>query len=124
MQYMLLIYGDRSAFGEMTDDEQNAGLKEWSDYSSWLGEKGWMRAGDALQDVDQATSVRVNGEERLVTDGPFAETKETLGGYYLLEVANVDEAIEAAAQCPGARYGTIELRPIMEFPAEMSAPSA
>ena len=69
--------------------------------------------------------VRVHGEERLVTDGPFAETKETLGGYYLLEVANVDEAIETAGQCPGARYGTIELRPIMEYPAEMpSAPSA
>ena len=118
MQYMLLIYGDMSAFPELTDDEQRANEKAWTDYTAWLREQGWMKAGDALQDVDQATSVRVQGGERLVTDGPFAETKETLGGYYLLEVANVDEAIEAAGRCPGARYGTIELRPVMDYPAE------
>ena len=74
-----------------------------------------MRAGDALQPVDQATSVRVQGGERIVTDGPFAETKETLGGYYLIDVDNLDDAIEAAAECPGAQYGTIELRPVMVF---------
>ena len=119
MQYLLLIYGDMSAFPEMTEDEQNANWKEWLDYSAWLGEKGWMKAGDALQDVDQATSVRVQGGDRLVTDGPFAETKETLGGYYLIDVENLDDAIEAAAHCPGARYGTIEVRPIMPMPAEM-----
>ncbi|MGZ8600953.1 MAG: YciI family protein [Actinomycetota bacterium] len=75
-----------------------------------------MKAGDALVDVDQATSVRVRDGERLVTDGPFAETKEALGGYYLLEVDNLDDAIEAAAACPGARNGTIELRPVAELP--------
>jgi hypothetical protein len=116
MQYLLLIYGDMSTFPEMTEDEQSANWKEWTDYSDWLTEKGWMKGGDALKDVDQATSVRVRGEERLVTDGPFAETKETLGGYYLLDVENLDDAIEAAGRCPGARYGTIELRPVVEMP--------
>jgi hypothetical protein len=115
MQYLLLIYGDSSAAADMTDEEQSANMKAWFDYSSWLAEKGWMQGGDALQDVDQATSVRVKGGERLVTDGPFAETKETLGGYYLIDVENLDDAIEAAARCPGAHRGTIEVRPIQEF---------
>ncbi len=116
MQYMLLIYGAMSAYPEMNEAEQAADMKRWYDYSGWLAEKGWMKAGDALVDVDQATSVRVRDGERLVTDGPFAETKETLGGYYLLEVDNLDDAIEAAAACPGARNGTIELRPVAELP--------
>ena len=119
MQYMLLIYGDMSGFSEMTEEEQSANTKDWYDYTSWLGEKGWMAAGDALEDIDKATSVRVQNGERVVTDGPFAETKETLGGYYLLNVANLDEAIEAAERCPGARTGTIELRPVAELPPEM-----
>ncbi|MGZ8579910.1 MAG: YciI family protein [Actinomycetota bacterium] len=116
MQYMLLIYGDMSAYPEMNEADQAADMKRWYDYSGWLAEKGWMKAGDALVDVDQATSVRVRDGERLVTDGPFAETKEALGGYYLLEVDNLDDAIEAAAACPGARNGTIELRPVAELP--------
>lgn len=116
MQYMLLIYGDMDPGTEMNEAEQAAEMKRWYDYSDWLGKKGWMRAGDALQPVEQATSVRVQGGERIVTDGPFAETKETLGGYYLLEVDNLDDAIEAAAECPGATGGTIELRPVMELP--------
>ena len=76
-----------------------------------------MKAGDALADVEHATSVRLTEGERLVTDGPFAETKETLGGYYLIDVEHLDDAIEAAARCPGARYGTVEVRPMMEMPA-------
>jgi hypothetical protein len=74
-------------------------------------------AGDALQVTSTATTVRAPDGKPVVTDGPFAETKEQLGGYYLLEVANLDEAIEAAARCPGASFGTIELRPVQDFPA-------
>ena len=85
----------------MNEAEQAAEMKRWYEYTDWLVEKGWMQAGDALADIEQATSVRVRDGERIVTDGPFAETKETLGGYYLLEVDNLDDAIEAAAQCPG-----------------------
>ena len=87
MRYMLLIYSDRRPFFEMTEEERAANMQEWSDYSTWLAERGWMQAGDALADVEHATSVRLADGERIVTDGPFAETKETLGGYYLIDVS-------------------------------------
>jgi hypothetical protein len=79
-----------------------------------------MRAGDALQPTAQATSVTTRSGDRVVTDGPFAETKEQLGGYYLIDVDNLDDAIEAAGRCPGAAYGTIEVRPIADLPARES----
>ena len=118
MQYMLLIYGDMEGFPEMSEEQQAAEMKRWYDYSEWLSAKGWMRAGDALQGVEHATSVRLRDGERIVTDGPFAETKETLGGYYLIDTENLDDAIEAASECPGAIYGTIEVRPVLDLPAE------
>ena len=110
-RYMLLIYTDTD-MGE----EEGADMQQWHDYTDWLGQRGWSEGGDGLQDVDEATTVRVRDGERLVTDGPFAETKEALGGYYLLDVDNLDDAIEAAGVCPAAPYGTIELRPVMELP--------
>jgi hypothetical protein len=115
LRYLLLIYGDESTRPDMTPDEASAAMKPWIDYSNWLAEKGWMKGGDALQDTEHATSVRVHEDERVVTDGPFAETKEQLGGYYLIDVDNLDDAIEAAARCPGAQFGTLEVRPIMEL---------
>jgi hypothetical protein len=117
MRYMLLIYGDQAPSLELTDEERAANMQEWTAYSEWLAERAWMRAGDALADVEHATSVRLADGERIVTDGPFAETRETLGGYYLIEVEHLDDAIEAAARCPGARYGTVEVRPLVEMPA-------
>ena len=121
MKYMLLIYNDEKTAAEqqrtMPEEEQQKYMQAWFDYTDWLGQKGWMLAGDALLPTSESTSVRVQGSERVVTDGPFAETKEQLGGYYLLEVDNLDDAIEAAAQCPASTYGTIELRPLMEFDA-------
>jgi len=120
MQYLLLIYGDERAMEEAmagaSEEDQADGMKPWNDYTDWLVEKGWMRGGDALQPTASATSVRAPSGEAVVTDGPFAETKEQLGGYYLIETANLDEAIEAAGRCPGALVGTIEVRPIMELP--------
>ena len=122
MKYLLLIYGDEAAMesyvGNATPEQRNAQVKVWYDYGDWLTEKGWFVAGDALQPTATATSVRAADGKPVVTDGPFAETKEQLGGYYLLDVANVDEAIEAGSRCPGAMYGTIELRPLQEFPAQ------
>ena len=112
-QYLLLIYGDESAWSQATEDDRAATLQAYGDYSKWLADKGWMLGGDALHDTSQATSVKLRNDERLVTDGPFAETKEQLGGYYLVEVENLDDAIEAAARCPGAAYGTMEVRPIL-----------
>jgi hypothetical protein len=120
MKYLLLIYGDEAAAAAMTADMTPEQLAEqskpWYDYGNWLTEKGWYVAGDALQPTATATTVRAADGKPVVTDGPFAETKEQLGGYYLLDVANVDEAIEAGTRCPGAMFGTIELRPIEEFP--------
>jgi hypothetical protein len=121
MNYLLLIYGDEAAMesygANATPEERDAQVKVWYDYGDWLTEKGWYVAGDALQLTSTATTVRAPDGKPVVTDGPFAETKEQLGGYYLLEVANLDEAIEAAARCPGASFGTIELRPVQDFPA-------
>ena len=125
MKYLLLIYGEEAAMeaamAGMTPDEQTAQTKVWYDYGDWLTEKGWLVAGDALQATSTATVVRAPDGKPVITDGPFAETKEQLGGYYLLDVANLDEAIEAGARCPGAMFGTIELRPVQEFPAQQQA---
>jgi hypothetical protein len=115
MRYMLLIYGDESSLGQGSEAEQQAEMAKWFAYTEEMRSAGVTSGGDALQPTATATTVRDNGGEPLVTDGPFAETKEQLGGYYLLDVANLDEAIKWAAKCPGAKYGSIELRPIMEF---------
>jgi hypothetical protein len=120
MKYLLLIYGDEAAMDAgragTTPDQQATEAKVWFEYGDWLREKGWFVAGEALQPISTATSVRASDGKPIVTDGPFAETKEQLGGYYLLDVANADDAIEAGSRCPGAIFGTIELRPIQEFP--------
>ena len=104
MQYMLLIYGDEKAQPtDLPPEAQAEGMQEWFDYTDWLRAEGIYVAGDALQETEHATTVRVQKGKTLTTDGPFAETKEQLGGYYLLECADLDQAIEAAAKCPGAR---------------------
>jgi hypothetical protein len=117
MRYLLLIYGDESqnAMQNASPAEQAAQLKKWEDYGKWLTEKGWMRGGDALLPTAQATTVRVRSGETLTTDGPFAETKEALGGYYQIECDNLDQAIDAASRIPSVGTGSIEVRPIMEF---------
>jgi hypothetical protein len=120
MKYLLLIYGHEAAMeaarANTPPDQQAAEAKVWYEYGDWLREKGWYLAGEALQPTSTATSIRAADGKPIVTDGPFAETKEQLGGYYVLDLANADEAIEAGSRCPGVMYGTIELRPIQEFP--------
>jgi hypothetical protein len=120
MKYLLLIYGDEAAMeaarANTPPDQQAAEAKVWYEYGDWLKERGWYLAGEALQPTSTATSVRAADGKPIVTDGPFAETKEQLGGYYVLDLDNADEAIEAGSRCPGVMYGTIELRPIQDFP--------
>jgi hypothetical protein len=116
MRYMLLIYGDESRWGNMSEAEAEADMGKWFGYTQELRDAGVSPHGEALQPTSTATCVRDSGGEPMVTDGPFAETREQLGGYYLLEVADLDEAIKWAHKCPGAANGTIELRPIVEFP--------
>jgi hypothetical protein len=122
VRYMLLIYSDEKAADDLSEEERGASWQRWTDYSKWLQDKGWMLAGDPLQETAHATCVRNERGERIVTDGPYAETKEQLGGYYMIDVANLDDAIEAAARCPGADIGTMEVRPLlsMDLPPGLS----
>ena len=115
MRYLLLIYGDEKADANATKEQQEAVMGAYLAYGEAMEKAGVMVAGDALHPTSAATTVRVPNGKKVITHGPFAETKEQLGGYYLLNCKNLDEAIEWAAKCPGARDGSIEVRPIMEF---------
>jgi hypothetical protein len=122
MQYMLLIYNDESAMKGVTQADRDAMFKDYRAFTQRLIQGGHMKAGDALQPTSTATTVRVRDGKTLTTDGPFAETKEALGGYYLVEAADLDQAIKLAAQVPGARGGSIEVRPVMALPPDYPRP--
>jgi len=111
MQYMLLIYGDEALWANMPEAEVKTLMQSYVDYSKALAASGLLRGGSELASVSTATTVRVRNAKTLIADGPFMETKEQLGGYYLIEAANLDEAIEWAAKIPSAAYGSIEIRP-------------
>jgi len=121
MQYMLLIYDDRQTWADMSEADRGALMQEYFAYTDELREAGKLVSADALQPTETAKSVRIREGEVSTTDGPFAETKEVLGGYYLIDVDTVDEALGWAAKIPSARFGTIEVRPIMQIPAETRA---
>jgi hypothetical protein len=121
MQYMLLIYDDEDVLRSMSDDERNTLMGDYYAYTEALKAAGKYVAGDALQPTGTAKSLRVRDGDVSTTDGPFAETKEALGGYYLVEVDSEEEALEWAAKIPSARLGTIEVRPIVVFPVESTA---
>ena len=121
MQYLLLIHDAESVWETMPEQERNALYGEYMAYTNELRESGALVGANQLQPTSTATTVRVRDGEQVVTDGPFAETKEQLGGYYLIEVESVDEALEWAAKIPSARYGTIEVRPVVPARVEASA---
>lgn len=112
MKYMLLIYTDEKAW---TDEEREHCYAESTELTHDLNARGQYLAASPLQPVATATSVRVREGKPLVTDGPFAETREQLGGYFLVEAKDLNEAIAIAARIPGARKGTVEVRPVMEL---------
>ncbi|BFU94747.1 MAG: conserved protein of unknown function [Nitrospira sp.] len=114
MKYMLLIYFEEKA--GLSEAERQDCYKESSQLAHELHSKGQYVAGNPLHETSMATSVRVRGGRRLVTDGPFAETREQLGGYFLIEADNLDEAIAVDARIPMARKGTVEVRPVIEIP--------
>ena len=116
MQYLLLIYGDEKTWGAMNDAARNEMFAEYMKFTQDIKASGHFRAGDALQPIHTATTVRVRDGKTATTDGPFAETREQLGGYYLVEAKDLDEATKIAARIPGAAIGSIEVRPIMVFP--------
>lgn len=113
MRYMLLVYGDEALLGA---DERTECYHESAALARSLSDDGVYVDASPLRLVESATSVRVRDGKRLVTDGPFAETREQLGGYYIVDTQNLDEAVAVAARIPGARWGTIEVRPILEIP--------
>ena len=112
MEYMILIYGDESAFGRIKEADLKAMYAEYGTYTQELMKAGVMRAGSELKPASTATTVRLRGGKIVTTDGPFAETKEQLGGYYLIDVPNLDAAVKWAGKCPGAKVGSIEVRPL------------
>ena len=113
MQYLLLIYGNEESFGKMSKAEQDGVLQEYGEFTKSIAQSGHYRGGNELAEISTATTVRVRDRKRLVTDGPFAETKEQLGGYYLIEAKDLDDALAVAARIPSARWGSIEVRPIV-----------
>src|SRR5437588_7849340 len=113
MKYLLLIYTDEKVWAE---GEREKCIAESTQLTHELHAKGQYLGASPLHPVATATSVRVREGKRLVTDGPFAETREQLGGYFLIEAADLDEAIAIAARIPGARKGTVEVRPVLEIP--------
>ena len=114
-QYMLLIYDDPATGPAEGSPEAQAEFQNWMAYSQAMSEAGAMQGGDALQPIATATTVRVRGGERVVSDGPFAETKELLGGYYILEAPDLDAALDWAAKAPHIEHGSVEVRPVVNF---------
>lgn len=121
MKYMLLIYSDENAW---TDSEREHCFAESTELTHDLAAKGQYLGASPLQPVATATSVQVREGKQLVTDGPFAETREQLGGYFLVEAKDLNEAIAIAARIPGARKGTVEVRPVLELPGLPGEPQA
>ena len=112
MRYMLLIYDSPELWAALSDEERNAQLQE---YMTLAERYPQVRGGHELQPATSATTVRVQGTDVLTTDGPFAETKEQLAGFYLVEARDLNEAIQVAARIPPARAGSIEVRPVREL---------
>ena len=113
MKYLCTIYGDESQMTNATPEQANEMLEAYGAFGQEAGDA--ILAGEGLQPTSTATTVRVRDGERMLTDGPFAETKEQLGGFYLLECNSLDEAIELAAKIPGAQYGSVEVWPVMNY---------
>ena len=128
MKYAILIYDTETA----TPSPEPPPAEVWQDvmdeynaYTRMLRDSGAFQAGEALQPVQTATTIRQQDGRNVMTDGPFAETKEALGGFYIVEAKDLDEALALGAACPGVRYGAaIEVRPVMEFPADYAATDA
>ena len=115
MKYLMLIYANEAAEAAMPADQMQTLMGDYYAFTEAVKEKKLYVDGNALKPTATATTIRVRDGKTLTTDGPFAETKEQLGGYYLLDCKDLDEAIEHAAKIPGAAYGSVEIRPIMIF---------
>jgi hypothetical protein len=119
MQYLLMIYRSEAELFKMSDADRQKMGADYGTFTQSIIQSGHFKAGDGLQPTTTATTVRVREGKILTTDGPFAETREQLGGYYLVEAKDLDAAIGIAARIPGAKDGSIEVRPVMVYSPEM-----
>ena len=115
MKYLCLIYDEEAKMGSMSKSDADAFMGEYFAFTEGVKASGQYLGGNALQPVQTATTVRVRNGKMSTTDGPFAETKEQLGGYYLIEARDLNDALQVAAKIPSARTGSVEVRPIQEF---------
>jgi hypothetical protein len=112
MQYLLLLHGEESGWSKMTPEQQKQGMAAYMAYTEALNKAGVFKGSNRLQPVASATTVRVVDGKTQVLDGPYADSKEQLGGYFLIDVPDLDAAISWAARCPGASHGVVEVRPV------------
>jgi len=115
MKYMLMLVSDPVDEPQPDSEQFGPYMQEWFAYSTALREAGALVSGEALQGSETATTVALRDGERIVTDGPFIESKEVLGGFYVIDVANLDEALDWAAKIPNVHFGRVEVRPVMAF---------
>jgi hypothetical protein len=121
MKYILLIYDDTKAWEKFSEKQRQEGMELYMKFTQEVKSSGHWVASNQLQPASMATSVRERDGKRLVTDGPYAETREQLGGFYMIEAKDLDEAIGIAARVPSAKWGVVEVRPIVERPAQATA---
>ena len=119
MKYAILIYSSEDA-GPQTEEEMMAEMPQWFAFTEELNQAGKNLGGEALLPAATATTVQVRDGKRMTTDGPFAETKEVLGGFYIIDAADLDEALDWAEKIPASPYGSVEVRPVMEIPGDDS----
>jgi hypothetical protein len=117
MKYLLLLYGDESQWADATPEDIQRDMESYGAFSEEVNQAGAFVAGEGLEATNAATTVRVRDGETVLTDGPFAETREQLGGFYLLECRDLDEAVRWASKIPSALNGSVEVRPVMDYEA-------
>jgi hypothetical protein len=123
MQYLLMLYAEETGWSKLTKAQQEQGVAAYAAYTEALKKAGVWKGSNRLQPISAATTVRVTNGKSQVLDGPYVESKEQIGGYYLIDVPDLDSAISWAARCPGASHGVVEVRPIWAMPAA-AAPAA
>lgn len=119
MEYLALIYADEEGWGTLSPEEREGMYDRYRAFAADARDAGVMVGGNELASTTDATTVRVRDDETLVTDGPYAEVKEALGGYFVFECASLDEALDWAARIPGAEHGAVEVRPVHVDPSEV-----
>ena len=124
MRYVCLIYDEEKKVGSMSQAEGDAFMAEYFQFTENIQKNGQYVAGEALQPIQSATTIRIRNGKLSTTDGPFAETKEQLGGFYLIEARDLNEALQVASKIPSARTGSIEVRPVVDFSKEKAAARA